>query len=407
MRILIVQPTWDKKGHYGIWTTRMCQEIARLGHQVTLFTNKAQAQKYLDEPAKFHVIEAKNGKYCFEKYDSMTKGQLNYYKGYFRNSFFVTKEAFKYCRKQKFDAVFLTDIEFLTVSFLLKWFAKSLPVVVMHVNAANFTFDTYTGSIFKKGYKVFQREIFKSVIGRQINAIVVLGQWHAEKLRKQLNIGENFPIEVIPDAAEIRPVIIDRRQAREKIGIDYNGKIFLAFGILRKDKGLEQLFKAFSLVKHEEFRLLVAGEPMEYTVEQIQEMIKLGGLEDKVICRFGYIADELVPYYYCAADITVLAYAGSYRGGSGPLMSGSCTFRRPVLATDVSELGRMTNKYQVGLVAQPDNPQDAADKIRRFLIMPQEHYDKMTANADILAKENSWQMLGERYSRLYERLVNS
>jgi len=299
----------------------------------------------------------------------------------------------------------MTDIEFMVASLLLKRHRQHKVPVVMHVNAANFSFDTYVGSVLKKSYKVVQREIFKSVLGRQISALVVLGQWHERRLRKQLDLPESFPIEVIPDAAEVSPKLFGKKEARRKLGIDFDGRVLLFFGILRRDKGIEYLFEALSLLKTDDFRLIIAGSVMEYTENEILKLVAERAISEKVITHLKYIPDDLVPFYFSACDAVILPYPELYSGGSGPLMKGACTYRRPVIATNVSELGRLTREHNLGLTAEPSDPRDLADKIREFISLPQQAELAMAQNAADLAKSNSWEALGDRYSRLYEKIL--
>jgi len=406
MRILIVQPTCDKRGHYGIWTVKMCQALGKKGHEVTLYTNKVCPNKYVKEDPTFSICEVDDGKYSFEEFDKLTnKSQLYYYYGYFRNSYVITSAALELSHKKTFDVIFITDVEFMIASFLLKKYSSELPPIVVHINAANFSFGTYAGSIIKKSYKVLQREIFEKTLGREIKAIVVLGGWHRERLRSQLRLDEGFPIEVIPDGGEEPQEVLDRTGARNTIGIDYNGPILLFFGMLRKDKGIEYLLQAVSNSGSEHFRLLIAGSPMDYTESDLKRTIQRLNIREKVILRLKYIPDNEVPFYFFASDVLVLPYPSIYTGGSGPLIKGACTHGRPVIATDVSGMAGLIRQYNMGLVAEPQNPQSLSQKMKEFLSLSKEKREEMARNALNLAKANSWDVMAERYTELYEKIL--
>lgn len=405
MKILIVQPTGDKKGHYGIWTVRMCQELARQGHNVILCTNKVYPERFLREDPLFEIVEVAGGKHSFEKFDRYEDSQLRFYYGYYKNSYVVTSAGLELANDRDVDVVFLTDIEFMVASLLLKKYRRNDIPVVMHINAANFSFDTYVGTFLKKSYKVLQRGIFKSTLGKEIQALVVLGQWHRKRLRNQLNLPDDFPIEVIPDAADASPSMIGKDQARRQLGIGFDGPIFLFFGVLRRDKGIEHLIESLTYLREDDFRLIIAGSPMEYTAGEIRNLVEQLKVQDKVVLKLNYIDDENVPLWYSACDVTVLPYSASYSGGSGPLMKGSCTYRRPVIATNVSELGRLVREYNLGLIAEPDNPWALAEKMREFISMSEKEREAMTQNVSDLAKSDSWEALGKRYSQFYEKIV--
>src|SRR5207237_280609 len=84
--------------------------------------------------------------------------------------------ALTVCRLRAFDVIYMTDVEFLTASLILKAHRAALPPIVMEVSAANFSFLDYPGSLWRKCYKVFQREVFRTTLGREIAACAVLGE---------------------------------------------------------------------------------------------------------------------------------------------------------------------------------------------------------------------------------------
>lgn len=405
MRILIVQPTCDKRGHYGIWTVKLCQALGRKGHEVILCTNNVYPDKYLQEKPIFHIFKVGNGKYSFKKFDeAASKASLHYYYGYFRNTYAITSAALEFSKKEAFDGIFITDAEFMISSLLLKRYRIDIPVV-MQVNAANFSYKTYSGSHLKKMYKVFQREIFKLTLGKEIKAFAVLGEWHKERLRDQLGLTNNFPIAVIPDGGEEPIETFLKSEARKKLGVNFDGPIFLFFGMLRKDKGIEYLLEALSFLSDSNFKLMIVGAPMEYKKIQIRSMLQQTKSLDKVILDLRYVDDHEVPLYFSACDILVLPYPKIYAGGSGPLMKGACTYGRPVIVTDVSEMGRLVKRCRIGLVAEPESPKSIAGKMKEFLSLSEEKRGEMARNAFNLAKANSWDAMADRFTELYETIL--
>lgn len=406
MRILVVQPTGDKMGHYGIYTVRLCQALGRRGHVVTLCTNRIYPERYVCEPLAFSIQQVDSGKWRFEQCDhAMTSFPAYYWWGYFRNSYRITSAAFKLCRSKDFDVVYITDAEFLVASVLLKLYGVRIPPVVMEVSAANFSFRDYPGSLPKKLYKVLQREIFKTIVGRQMQAISTLGEWHKPRLISQLRLPLDFTIAVIPDGGDEPSAVLSKVEARQKLGIDFTGPIFLFFGMLRKDKGIEILFEAAARLRSQEFKLMIAGHPIEYTSSAIDALVNKAGLEDKVILKLGYIEDGAVPLYFFAADALVLPYARIYTGGSGPLMKGACTYGRPVIASDVSELGRLVKQHELGLVSEPEDSESLASRLTEFLELPEETKQEMGKRASVLARANSWEAMAERFTKLFEEIL--
>lgn len=406
MRILFVQPTGDKRGHYGLWTSKICQAIGKTRHDLHLITNKIYSEKYINEPLTFEVIEVDSGKFSFEKFDaSIKKCPLFYWYGYYRNTFSILKAALNLCKKDKFDIIFLTDAEYLTASLLIKRYAKFLPPIIWHVQAANFGFNAYPGPVYKRFYKVIQREIFKSVIGKEIKAFVVMTDWHRDKLSSQLNLDTHFTVELLPDCAEIQSNLPDRISAREKIGIKYDGPVFLFLGILRKDKGIEYLLEAISYLKSDEFRVIIAGSPHDYTEKQINSLIRAFGISKKVILRLGYVPDEEIALYYSSCDAVIFPYSKLYTGGSGPLTKGACSHCKPVIVTDVSGMSGLVRQHKIGLIAEAENPKSIAEKMSEFILLSQEKKNELSINSSSVARMNSWDNVAKKFVKILEKVT--
>jgi glycosyltransferase involved in cell wall biosynthesis len=408
LRILVVQPTGDKMGHHGIFTVKLAHALGKLGHAVTICTNRIAPEHYLTGPPDFAVETVAGGRLAFERFDeAVNRWPLYYYWGYYRNSYRITAAALAMCRTRAFDVVYMTDVEFLVAALLLKAHQGRLPPVVMEVNAANFSFADYPGSVLKKGYKIAQREVFRTTLGKEIAACAVLGEWHQERLRAQLRVPATFPVEVIQEGSDATDPPPPQSEARRRLGIGYEGPVFLFFGIIRKDKGIETLMQAVAGLGGEEFRLIIAGFPMEYSGAEVTELVRKTGAADKVILRLGYVAAPEVAVYFGAADALVLPYARSYRGGSGPLTKGACAYGRPVIATDVSGMGRFVERHAIGLVCPPEAPDPLAQRMQEFMGMPPERRREMGERAAAFGRANTWDAMAARFSKLFDRVVRS
>ncbi|HQV10602.1 MAG TPA: glycosyltransferase family 4 protein [Nitrospira sp.] len=409
MRILFIQPTCDRNGHYGLNTIKLCQALGRLGHDVTLCTNRAYPERYLHQPKLFKIVEVKQGSLNFEPFDRKANQYPLYYMyGHFRNSYEVFRGALQLAVGAQFDVIHATGIEFMTAALLLKKYSGCIPPVVMEVYAANFSFATYPGSIVRRSYKVVQREMFKTTLGKEIKAITVLGEWHRWKLREQFNLPNTVEVAVIPDGGEEPDQPVGSREARNKIGIGIESMaepVLLFFGTIRRDKGIECLLEAAARLKNERFSLLIAGNPQEYTAAEITSLITRWNLDSKVVVRLGYVPDHEIPYYFYSCDALVLPYASIYTGGSGPLMKGACMHRRPSIVSDVSEMGRLAKEYGIGLVARPEDPADLADKIKDFIHMEKEKKRQMADRALALAKSHTWDKMASAYTDVYRKVI--
>jgi len=404
VRILFVEPGCDRQGHYGVYTVSLCQALAELQHEVILCTNKVHPELYIREPALFHVVEVKNGNLSFERLDELKNRRPIYYSyGYLRNSFFVFKAALELARLGQFDVIHLTGTEFMVASLLLKRYAGNIPPVIIEIQAANFSFGAYPGPFFLRFYKVVQREVFRTTLQKEIRGIAVIGEFQKEKLKSQLRFGDDLPISVIPNAGSIPTQQLEKAAARKSVGLgDYPGTVFLFFGHIRKDKGIEYLLEAVSLLKSRDFRLLIAGAPRDYTEDRIRSLVGVEPGGTKIIVKLGYVPEGQVPLYFYACDALVLPYPKVYTGGSGPLVRGACSHHRASIVTDVSDMGRLARTYGLGLVAEPENPSSLAGKLEEFMQMPPARRQDMADRALAFAEQSSWRVMAERFTDLYK-----
>ena len=406
MKVLFIQPTCDRNGHYGLNTIKLCQALGSIGHEVTLCTNRANLSLYLSKPPLFEIIEVRQRRLSFEPYDrSANRWPLYCTYGYFRHSYAVFSESLRLATARRFDIVHATGTEFMTAALLLKIFSTRIPPVVMEINAANFSFSTYDGTMVRKAYKVVQREIFKKTLGCEIKGIGLIGQWQEKRLRQQLKLPDSMQVAVIPDGGEPPDQPMDKVAARRKLGISVrSGAVLLFFGTIRRDKGIEHLFEAVARLPNEELSLLIVGNPQEYTAEAIWDLIERWDIKAKVTTRLGYVPEPDIAGYFYACDALVLPYNKLYTGGSGPLMKGACMHRRPSIVSDVSEMGRLVKEYGIGILAKPEDSVDLANKIRQFVHLPQADKEAMGGRAQKLAHNHTWEKMAKAYTELYERI---
>lgn len=411
LKILIVQPTGDKPGHFEIHTTYMAQELAKMGHTVTVTTNQLNPQRHLKGKVLFRLHQDDSRKYSFVDLENNRKSDpLSYWLGYYRNSWFFLRRGFELAKADSYDAAYVTDVEFLVATILCKLYRKTLPAIVMQVNASNFSFADYPGSIIKKIYKAFQAFCFRSVIGKEIAAFSVLGEWHISRLRQQLKIPKKFPIALIPDGSNPEYQKENRATARSKLGIDPDLCVFLFLGVLRKEKGLATLASAFHILEKKGHKagLVLAGSPFDYSDKEIKELFAFGLSEGWLIHqKLNFIPEEEMPLYFGAADCFLMPYEKTYNASSGPLFKGVCTYGVPVICSEVGEMGVLVKRHDLGLLCEPGNAGSLALAMERFLESSVDQWSRWSANAKRVSKENSWESLAKRYDLLFNQLLQN
>jgi glycosyltransferase involved in cell wall biosynthesis len=163
---------------------------------------------------------------------------------------------------------------------------------------------------------------------------------------------------------------VSKEEAREKLGLQQQDKIILFFGFIRKYKGLDILLEAMKIVAEEEpgIKLLVAGEFYEDPGIYSALIDKLQ-ISERVIMRTGFIGDNEVKYYLCAADCVVQPYRNATQSGVTPL---AYHFEKPMIVTRVGALPDLVPPG-TGLVAEPNAP-DIAEKILEYFQLGENYF---------------------------------
>lgn len=126
----------------------------------------------------------------------------------------------------------------------------------------------------------------------------------------------------------------ERIDYREKYNISKDKKVILFAGRLCKDKGIEEVIKAFKYINNQEHVLVIVGSnfyssgivsPYEEYLQKISEDIK-----DKIVFT-GYIDYSLMSYIYNMSDIVVLPSVWEEPAGMTIIEAMAC--RKPVITT--------------------------------------------------------------------------
>jgi len=143
-----------------------------------------------------------------------------------------------------------------------------------------------------------------------------------------------------------------RKEALKALNLDPKFNYMLFFGIVRKYKGLDILLKAFSdkRLNDGSLKLIVAGEFYDDDAEYL-DLINKHDLTDAVILTKGFIPDNKVVDYFCAADIVVQPYRTATQSGVTQI---AYHFNKPMLVTDVGGLKEIVPDGKVGYVVEPN-----------------------------------------------------
>ena len=143
---------------------------------------------------------------------------------------------------------------------------------------------------------------------------------------------------------------VSRDEALARLELSSDCRYFLFFGLIRDYKGLDWLLEAFAderLKQFSDLKLIVAGEFYSDPQKYSETAASLG---NRVIMRPEFIPDDMVRYYFCAADLIVQPYKTATQSGITQI---AYHFDKPMVVTRVGGLPEIVPDGIAGYVAEP------------------------------------------------------
>jgi len=192
--------------------------------------------------------------------------------------------------------------------------------------------------------------------------------------------------------------IVEKSTAKEKLGLDENGKYLLFFGFVRKYKGLDIMLEVMADKRIQDIgvKLIVAGEFYDNKEEYIAQINSLNIL-DYVILRTDFILEDQVKDYFCASDMITQTYRTATQSGVTQI---AYHFEKPMLVTNVGGLAEIVPHNKVGYVCDIDTKQ-IADYIVEFYTGNKEK--EFSDNTKEEKKRFTWKVLVEGIDNLIKK----
>ena len=168
---------------------------------------------------------------------------------------------------------------------------------------------------------------------------------------------------VIPNAVDVHRFHpgVDGTIVRNRLRIPPDQPVALLVGRIVSHKGVEDFIEAARYLPQAQF--VVAGEGA--SLETMERLARTLGVKDRV--RFlGRVSQENLPRVYAAGDVFVLPSVSRLEAFGIVALEAMAT-GKAVVVTDIPGVREVIQDGQEGLLADPVNPQDLAEKLRRLL----------------------------------------
>lgn len=193
------------------------------------------------------------------------------------------------------------------------------------------------------------------------------------------------------------PAKFDREQLRVNYGLSAF-KIIMFLGTPKPHKGLEDVVHALKLLNRNDIRFVVVGKGYDLSYEK--RLQELGG---EMVILFDMIPFSEVPKLLAAADMVVLPQRRLLQSeGQIPAkLFDAMAMAKPIVATDVSDLAAILGDS--GLICEPEDHQDIADKISWVLDHPQDAVIMGKRAREKCIQEYSWDLMEDRLSLIFDK----
>lgn len=196
-----------------------------------------------------------------------------------------------------------------------------------------------------------------------------------------------------------------KQEAREKLYLPSRSPTLLCFGQIKKERGIDNLLRAFRLLllTIPDARLIIAGPEWNERFESYRVLAMELGVEDNIITRIEYLADEEVGLYFSAADVVVLPYVKSYQSG---VLFLAHAYEKPIVASAVGGLLETIDDGATGLLVPPGNAEALSRALERLLSNPDEAAQLGKQGLERVRKHHTWDRVAEDTLAAYRQLIH-
>ena len=145
-----------------------------------------------------------------------------------------------------------------------------------------------------------------------------------------------------------------------------SGKLIGALGNIRREKNYKQVLEA--LLSVPEIKLIIAGAPANTSVDvgEFHRFVERHSLSDRVMIISKYLDRSELSEIANSCDAFILYYSKTFQSQSG-LLNLLAPFRKPLLvSSNGSPLSVLVQKYELGLMADPDSISALTTMLARF-----------------------------------------
>ncbi len=370
MKIAIVSPVFPPyRGGIGTAAYTEARELARRGHEVTVFVPRRPEEKKEEKENNFRLFRLRP----FFRYG---------------NAAFLPQLWWKL---KSFDAVHL-HYPFFGGAEVVK--GKFKLIITYHHDVVG---SGWLGKLFRWHTKNWMPKI----LGRADKIIVSSLDYAKNSNVKDILEKNSEKFVEIPfgvDAEKFSPAE-PRAELIKKFNLTAGRTILFVGGLDRAHyfKGLEVLIKAKAMVPAAKILVVGDGDLRAHYEKMAEEL----NLKDQIIFA-GVVGGEDLPNYYNLADVVVLpSLDGSEAFGIVLIEAASCA--KPIIASNLPGVRSVIEYGVSGFTFSPGNAKELAEKINYFLDNPEAAKDFGRHGREIVLEKYDLKKVGEELKKYFQK----
>ncbi|MDG6221252.1 MAG: glycosyltransferase family 4 protein [Candidatus Thermoplasmatota archaeon] len=235
-------------------------------------------------------------------------------------------------------------------------------------------------------------------VRKMADRVIVTTPSYAATSRRVWNVSPS----VVPNAVNAKNFNPKRdgSEIREAMGIKPDQYMVLFVGRLVPHKAVQFLIEAAKSLDKDTRIVVVGTGPYE---EELRRRSVSMGVKDNIIFA-GAVENSRLPLFYAACDLFVLPSISRLEAFGIVLLEAMAT-GKPVIASGIPGVKEVITPGQEGLVAEPMNPDDLAEKIRWMKEHPKESEEMGRNGRARVEKEYTWEEVCSKIEAIYKELV--
>ncbi len=227
-------------------------------------------------------------------------------------------------------------------------------------------------------------------IYRSASRLMVMSHFAKQRLANQFRIPEERIGVAHLGAAPLEPQErVGKAAAREHLGIPAQEQTLLCFGQIKRNKDLPTLIRAFAEIaaRFPSAHLRIVGRPWHRTLDLERRLVDQLALGPRVTFFDQWVDAAVVPKWFEAADLVVIAYSHLYQSD---VLVRAATHRCAVVATAVGSNPEVIAPGRTGWLVPPSDDAAMASTLAEVLGNPTQGERRGRALESFILESASW-----------------